>query len=105
MWLIDPNSTFVETEAECTALFVNDIREATDVKIYPNPVHKIININLLGKNNIHEIKIYDIMGKIQINKTDVQKNATIDLSGFVSGIYIINIQTDKEIFTAKIIKR
>ena len=39
-----------------------------------------------------------------IEKTAIQQNETIDLSSFESGIYIISIQTDKKIFTTKIVK-
>jgi hypothetical protein len=34
----------------------------------------------------------------------VQQNEKIDLSGFVSGIYIISIQTDKKTYITKILK-
>jgi len=38
------------------------------------------------------------------NKTAIQQNETIDLIGYESGIYIISIQTDENIFTTKILK-
>ncbi|MCD4794929.1 MAG: T9SS type A sorting domain-containing protein [Bacteroidales bacterium] len=34
----------------------------------------------------------------------MQQNKTIDLSDFESGIYIISIQTDRKIFTRKVVK-
>ena len=74
------------------------------VSIYPNPTNGIINVEL-SNNNTHQLTISDIMGKILVKRTTDEQNKTINLSNFESGIYIISIQTDKEIFKTKIIKR
>ncbi|MCD6555576.1 MAG: T9SS type A sorting domain-containing protein [Bacteroidales bacterium] len=74
------------------------------ISIYPIPTSGIIYINLANKN-IQELMILDITGKQIIEKFHVQQNNEIDLSDFESGIYIISIQTDNEIFTSKIMKR
>jgi len=72
-------------------------------KIYPNPTSGIINLEF-ANNNIKQISISDLTGKTIIEKVKIQQNEMIDLSNFESGIYIIKIQTDNEIFTTKIIK-
>ena len=74
------------------------------ISIYPNPTNGVVNFEFV-KNNIQKIVISDITGKTLIKKTNIQQNETIDLSSFESGIYIIKIQTDKEIFTTKIVKK
>jgi hypothetical protein len=71
--------------------------------IYPNPTAGIIYFEF-AINNIKKLTISDITGKQIIVKTEVQQNEQNDLSSFESGIYIISIQTDNEIFTYKIIK-
>ena len=73
------------------------------ISIYPNPTNGIVNFQF-NNNNIQKISISDITGKQIIEKTEIQQNEQIDLSGFDSGIYIISIQTDNEIFTTKVIK-
>ena len=73
------------------------------ISIYPNPTNGIINIEF-ADNNIQQIIISDITGKTIAEKNNIQQNKTIDLSNFESGIYIIKIQTDNEIFTTKIVK-
>ncbi|UCD32972.1 MAG: T9SS type A sorting domain-containing protein, partial [Desulfobacterales bacterium] len=55
-------------------------------------------------NNIQKLTISDITGNRIIEKTLIEQNETIDISGLASGIYIIGIQTDNEILTIKIIK-
>jgi len=83
--------------------FVNISAIATKgISIYPNPAFGIVNIEF-ANNNIQKLTVFDVTGKQISEKTDIQKNETIDLSSFESGIYIISIQTDKEIFTTKVI--
>ncbi len=74
-----------------------------DHLIYPNPTNGIIKLDF-AESNIKKITISDINGKTIIEKTTIQQNGIINLSQFVSGIYIISIQTDKEIFITKIVK-
>ncbi len=50
------------------------------------------------------MKITDITGKVLIEKSNLQQNEELDLSGFANGIYIILIQTEDNVFTSKIIK-
>lgn len=57
-----------------------------------------------GNNKVDKIKISDFNGNTIIEKTEIQQIETIDLSQFKNGIYTISIQTDKEIFTSKIVK-
>ncbi len=71
--------------------------------IYPNPTNGILNFNF-ANNKIHKITISDITGKQITEKTKIQLYGNIDLSNFESGIYIIKIQMDNEIFTTKIVK-
>ena len=71
--------------------------------IYPNPTNGIISLDF-AENNIERLIISDIAGKLIIEKAQIQQNEIIDLSDFESGIYIITLQTDKEIFTTKIVK-
>ncbi len=71
--------------------------------MYPNPTNGIINLEF-ADNNIQKIIISDITGKYLIKKTEIQQSEQIDLSSFESGIYIMTIQTDNEIFTTKIIR-
>ncbi len=77
--------------------------KATNINVYPNPTNGIINFEF-ANNNVQQIIISDITGKMIIEKVDIQQNEIIDLSNFESGIYIIKIQTDNEIFTTKIVK-
>ncbi len=106
IWTIEDNAgntsncSFVITVNEFSNI---QILQQNGISIYPNPTNGIINFEF-ANNNIQQIVIFDITGKQIIEKTAISQNAMIDLSSFESGIYIVKIQTDNEIFTTKIVK-
>jgi hypothetical protein len=65
------------------------------LSIYPNPTNDKINIGC--KNNIREIAIFGIDGKICLQKTisNQQSNIEISLQGFTSGAYILQLKDEK----------
>jgi hypothetical protein len=93
---IDPNSTFVENEAECDALSIGDNALELDVFIYPNPTDDYLFIE--GNKNPVSISIYNLLGAEVIAKSAGDK---INVSELSKGVYIIRIsdginQTDKK---------
>ena len=105
-WTITDNAN---NETQCSFnVLVNafiDIEtlQQNGISIFPNPAKEIVNL-FFTKNNVQKILLSDINGKILMIKTIIEQNETIDLFNYESGVYIINIQTDKESFTTKIIK-
>lgn len=75
-----------------------------NVSVFPNPTNGIVNFRF-NDNSIRKITISDITGKQIIEKTEIKQNEQINLSHSESGIYIISIQTDNEIYNTKIVKR
>ena len=72
-----------------------------EISLYPNPVKQ--KIYLKSVENIQNVKIYDLTGKIVIEKAGLIGNE-IDISNLFSGVYIVNINTENDSFTTKIIK-
>ncbi len=83
---IDPNSTFVENEAECEALSIGDNTLELDVFIYPNPIDDYLFIE--GNKNPVSISIYNLLGAEVIAKSATDK---INVSELSKGVYIIRI--------------
>ncbi len=73
------------------------------ISIYPNPTTGKITLDF-AQADIRELKITNLTGKILFEKTDVQPNETIDLSGLPGGIYILNVRTDNGLLTRKVVK-
>jgi Leucine-rich repeat (LRR) protein len=93
---IDPNSTFVENEAECDALSIGDNALELDVFIYPNPTDDYLFIE--GNKNPVSISIYNLLGAEVIATSATDK---INVSELSKGVYIIRIsdgvnQADKK---------
>ena len=83
---------------------VNNDYKCMDV--YPNPNNGIFSILLPKINNRFAIEIFDIYGKLIATKS-VDENGSrqqqIDMSKMPKGEYIINVKTDNENITDKII--
>ena len=74
-----------------------------EIFFFPNPSNGIITFNT-DAYLIKKIFIIDITGKTIFIKTNLQHDRSIDISSFESGFYIINILTDKKLFTSKLVK-
>ena len=80
---------------------------STDLKIYPNPVQSVLNIDFKSESvSTRTINICDINGKLVITKS-VSGNTQIDVKQLTAGIYVIKINDEngKELYNGKFIKR
>ncbi|RLD83413.1 MAG: hypothetical protein DRJ10_03535 [Bacteroidetes bacterium] len=73
------------------------------ISIYPNPTDGILNFEF-ANNNIQKISVLNLSGKTIIERTNIQTKENIDLQQFKAGIYIIVIQTNKEVIQKIIMK-
>lgn len=84
---------------------LNEYNNADDnITCYPNPTDGIVNLDFIN-GSVQQIVITDIAGRTLIHKTGRLNNNTIDLSGLESGIYLVSILAEKEILTARVIKK
>jgi len=82
----------------------------TSVGIYNLNNDNKFNLKPLGNNHfdltsdqeIKNINVYDMQGKLIITKLNNTQNCTLDLSAYPSGIYLLNIITPLEILHQKI---
>ena len=86
--------------SNCTLLSIADSKLNSDIKIYPNPIHDVLNIK--SQSNISKIEVYSTLGELII--TTINSNQ-VDLKNNSSGIYIIKIYGVNGIVTKKIIKQ
>jgi len=71
---------------------------------FPNPTNGKISFEFTA-DNIQKLVIFDLLGRNVFEKVKVEQNETLDLTNFENGIYIIQFQTDKGIFSTKIMKQ
>ncbi len=72
------------------------------ITIWPNPVQNILNMSLpnSGKSNL---QILDMMGKVVLY-TSLNKSASIDLTGYAAGLYMINVYNENGLASCKFLK-
>lgn len=83
------------------ALSVNDVF-LQDLKIYPNPVEDVVHISVQN-NTIEQLTVIDGNGRVILEKND--KVDQINLSQLPSGLYLLQIKTEKGSISKKIIKK
>jgi hypothetical protein len=78
-----------------------DENEVNDFNIYPNPARDIVKLSAVS-GQLSVIKIYNCLGmiveEIEVNANDVE----INVSGYKSGVYFINIESAAGYFTEKL---
>ena len=97
------NGGFILNVQDTTTLSVNDIQNnENQVLLYPNPASDVLTVST--KTTLNEIAIYDISGKLVLNKSKLTTNTeTISLNKLSGGMYLVTIKTDKGIQTKKLI--
>ena len=74
-------------------------------KVFPNPSSDNLRISLDERYSIEDISFIDIVGK-KHNPKNITRNSTytdVNISNLDEGIYILNIQVDKEVLKVKVV--
>jgi len=79
---------------------INELNKST-VSVYPNPVRDVMTIQ--ANSNIKEINLYDITGRLVINKTVGAKKVDVGTSSLSSGIYSLRTILDENTIITKVI--
>ncbi|PCJ86709.1 MAG: hypothetical protein COA57_05730 [Flavobacteriales bacterium] len=86
-----------------TSNSVKNYQKNQQVKVYPNPSHGIVQIEI-GHNMLKDIKVFDAVGDF---KKVVQKHAgssiQLDFSSYQAGVYFIYIKTNQSNVIKKVL--
>ena len=80
-----------------------DVLSSSLMQCYPNPVHSTLNISFdqkLGSNC--SIELRNLAGKTIYEMDNVQQKATIDVSNYEAGLYLILLKSDNNMIMHKI---
>jgi hypothetical protein len=80
------------------SISANDINR-NDVNVYPVPTNGFLNIKLANNERLQNVKFYNTIGALvkQSNKEQ------INVSGLKSGVYMIQITSDKNTYYKSVI--
>ncbi len=75
--------------------------------VYPNPFTSHIRLRVTEQDqSIQQIEVFSLDGKKLLSITEQQtENEILDLSSLESGMYLVQIRTDREVFREKVIKQ
>ena len=85
---------------------INENLQNTQLHLFPNPATNTLTLNLSQQQGLQNatVSIYDIQGKQLLQQSITEAQTQIDISSFAKGIYIVKLQTDKEILQSKFVK-
>jgi hypothetical protein len=85
----------------------------SEVIIFPNPANQVLNIRYStfpgssgkGETKNGVIVITNLLGETVFTQNNIAAEMKIDVAPFAAGIYLIHLQTDKEILTKTFVKQ
>src|SRR5690606_1702539 len=93
----DSISTHIYTKVDENTLDVNNLT------VYPNPATEKATIRTSNGLQIEQVRVLSVLGaEIYQQKAANAQEHSIDLSGLASGMYNIEVKTDKGIITRKL---
>jgi len=98
------NKIVIAKKIQNYVLNTNDFtsNQIEDIMVYPNPFTANFSIKIPENENFKSFTIFDTLGK-KIHATSTFQE-TFSIDHLSNGMYIINIETDKNKYTKKIIK-
>ncbi len=74
-----------------------------DINVFPNPASGYVNF-YCANQPVQNVRVFDMAGNILIEQKNYEQKGSIDIAHLNSGVYILKITSDKNVFTCKIMK-
>ena len=87
-------------EWPCAHLAIDDIVSASEIKVWPNPVEDILNIEA---DRMVRAELFDVAGHLVA--TILENAKSLSLGGVTTGVYFVRVVTEYGVAVKKIIKR
>jgi hypothetical protein len=95
LWIDDVSLIYLPTS-------IHNLISSGDVTLFPNPVAEHFSIDLPGNTTINSVSILDFSGRV-VN-IQASKNGMYSLNGLSTGMYFVQIETDKGSVVKKVVK-
>ncbi len=93
-----PNVCFT---TDCAVNIPGEYKENSNIDIYPNPSDDIINIEIENINNA-TMEIYNVSGKLILSKAIDSRTEKVDVSGILTGMYILKVRQENNVRIEKL---
>ena len=103
-WYLDEIYVY---NCEQPILAVENTEIGNNLQVFPNPTSGILTIQNSKQMKLDNAQVYSANGQLikSFNLNSNAKSATIDLSGFVKGTYLIKVNSENESTNVKVIKK
>ena len=92
------------TIIEGSSLGVDQYALENLINVYPNPSKTgVFELSLLNLNQNYEITVFNVLGKIILEKEINETDSKVDLKNYNKGIYFLRIQTTNQSIIKKLI--
>ena len=71
-----------------------DQHNITSIHVFPNPAKHIVNIEIPKTNQLNQLKIVDVSGRLIFQQFFEEEAITVDLGNFKKGIYVVNVNSN-----------
>ena len=85
-----------------TVTLGNDSFDLAGLKLYPNPVNSLLNVDYT--DTITAIEVFNIVGQKVTSKNVNALGTTVDMSNLAAGTYFVKVQTANAARTIKVVK-
>ncbi|MCW3789171.1 T9SS type A sorting domain-containing protein [Plebeiibacterium sediminum] len=76
-----------------------------EVSIFPNPAKDILNVLLSFEENSYRLNLYSLAGELIGQRNGCKKHEVISIENLPNGTYLLQIISDKGVFSKKFIKK
>ena len=80
---------------------IEEIGGIQQIGIYPNPASESVTIQSEGQNDLEQINIFDVNGRIVVSESATGQIHRLDVSNLQQGIYFVKVQTSDGYMTNK----
>ena len=99
------NNCTITSACQSILVGINNLDVLTDIVVYPNPADQLVNIDLGTNFSAYTITMQDISGRVLYQDLVINTQLhQIEVGDLPSGMYLIQVVSDRGIYTEKLIK-
>ncbi len=89
---------------DCDTAGLSDNQLSNAVLLYPNPTNNEVYISISDKSFTNfDVSVANSLGQVLDRQTNIDAKATVNVSGYASGIYFVTIKAGESVSTKKLV--
>ena len=80
-------------------------RASDNISIFPVPVQDQLNVRTASDSSFAKVNIYSATGQLVVSQTIFASSGAVDVATLIPGYYIVQVQTETESATFRMVKK